>query len=821
MRFVKGDKKIPFYNKEGKKPAVNSAQQMPEQPKEVVPPVDMPKKVEITIDNSPVLKRGKPGSVTNVLNNVKKGRIDKAEPVKPVKPIDQPVKQQVEKPIEKKVLADNIPEELQPITIELIKDNVKDSTDVKVNPFTEKLKQMDEVAPLNDKKGSRRKTTDKDNKKSEPSNAKKKSRVALISAVVGFCFLLMVGSVLALWHFSGGNPSSFFGVAVVTQTTVEADEAAVLPTGTPVIEYQLLNNAESSQTQGIDLSLASAEDLLEIRVVDDTGTPITGIPFTITLIDPKGQKSIHTITDETGFLEIDELEEEGSYIAILHPSDGYPAIKPKIVDVKLTIDTNPLDEEDLEDLIVDESDIDISQEDAEFNGSSPPVDSNGTAPPPATDLGDELPSEGGTTTPSTEAVYYTPKTADSEFTVTTGTYANRTFKFITDAEGKIIGAEEIISTVTTASFNISTGLLGSLFTKTSDEIIPINSSPAEGGISSSVLSSSTSASSSSTPSSSSVSTPSSSSSSSTSIPSSSSSSVSVPSSSIPSSSSSTTTPQITTKPVPESELFNGSGTNRVMNEPFASFATKHEPEPEVTIKTGWHGDYYYDANGNMVKDGRYIIGGVEYYFGADGKALEITAGDGIDVSKWQGVIDWNAVAASGVDFAIIRAGYRGYSTGKLVEDPYFRTNLNGAIAAGLDVGVYFFTQAITVQEAIEEASFCLQLTAGYSLAYGITFDTEYQSGGHANNISKAVRTQITNAFCDTVRNGGKIPMVYASKSWFLNQLDYSAIDHNRIWLAHYTAQTDFAYRYDIWQYTSTGRCPGIAGNVDYNYSYKR
>lgn len=239
-------------------------------------------------------------------------------------------------------------------------------------------------------------------------------------------------------------------------------------------------------------------------------------------------------------------------------------------------------------------------------------------------------------------------------------------------------------------------------------------------------------------------------------------------------------------------------------------------------KGGWNKDKtsYYLDDGTMVK-GQAVIGGATYNFDSDGILVKNVA-KGIDVSKYQPNVDWAKVKASGVDYVIIRVGYRGYGSGVMVEDPYFKSHIAGARAAGLKVGVYFYSQAITVEEAVEEASMAIQLCKNYKLHYPIYFDTEATGTGvgRADHLSKTQRTAITNAFCQTVRNSGYKAGVYASKSWFYYQLDYSQLSQYDIWLAHYTTSTDFAHRYDMWQYTGSGSCPGISGAVDLNWAYK-
>ena len=238
--------------------------------------------------------------------------------------------------------------------------------------------------------------------------------------------------------------------------------------------------------------------------------------------------------------------------------------------------------------------------------------------------------------------------------------------------------------------------------------------------------------------------------------------------------------------------------------------------------TGWRTDggkvYYYDANHNKVT-GNQVIGGVMYTFGGDGALSQSSGNRGIDVSKYQGNIDWGAVAASGINFAIIRVGYRGSSSGALVQDPYFKKNISGATKAGIKVGLYFFTQAVNEAEAVEEASMAMSLASGYKVTYPIFIDTESASGGRANGLSKSARTAVVKAFCQTVRNGGYKAGVYASKSWYANQLNASALNGYCIWVAQYNSSCTYSGKYDMWQYSSKGSVSGIKGNVDMNISY--
>ena len=228
--------------------------------------------------------------------------------------------------------------------------------------------------------------------------------------------------------------------------------------------------------------------------------------------------------------------------------------------------------------------------------------------------------------------------------------------------------------------------------------------------------------------------------------------------------------------------------------------------------------YYFDENGEKVT-GEQVISGVKYNFASDG-SLSMNGGVlGIDVSKWNGTIDWNAVKSSGISFVIIRCGYRGSSTGVLVQDPKFESYIKGASKAGLKVGLYFFSQAINEKEAVEEASMAIALAKDYKISYPIFIDTEWTSGGRANSLDKSTRTAVCKAFCETIKSAGYTPGVYACKSWYQDSLNVSSLNGYKIWLAQYASQPTYSSRYDMWQYSDKGKVNGISTNVDMNISY--
>ena len=252
---------------------------------------------------------------------------------------------------------------------------------------------------------------------------------------------------------------------------------------------------------------------------------------------------------------------------------------------------------------------------------------------------------------------------------------------------------------------------------------------------------------------------------------------------------------------------------------------------------------YLDVAGNQTVNGT----NVKIYEGNTSNAQqfkfkELSLRYGIDVSSHNGNVDWEEVRKSGkVDYAIIRAGYRGFVTGKIVTDRKFERNVKEATKNGIDIGLYFFTQAVNEQEAVEEANYVLDLVRKYdvNVRYPIIIDTEYSTSktngvldyeGRADQLDVATRTAVCRAFCDTIRNAGYIPAVYASKYWFYDNLDVSQLNSYDIWVAHYTTAktTDYKYKYNMWQYTSSGSIPGVYApfengkvNVDMSICYKK
>lgn len=190
---------------------------------------------------------------------------------------------------------------------------------------------------------------------------------------------------------------------------------------------------------------------------------------------------------------------------------------------------------------------------------------------------------------------------------------------------------------------------------------------------------------------------------------------------------------------------------------------------------------------------------------------------GVDVSAFQGDIDWAAVRASGIEFAMIRLGFRGYESGKLVEDEYARDNLREAAEAGLKVGAYFFSQAVTIKEADEELAFMEQVLDGFGLTMPLVLDWEIPAdNARTKNMDKRTLTDIQRHFCAQAKKRGYIPMVYFNWHQSENLYVLHELEEYPFWLALYQDRMTYPWKIKMWQWTDKGRVPGISGPVDLN-----
>ncbi len=194
---------------------------------------------------------------------------------------------------------------------------------------------------------------------------------------------------------------------------------------------------------------------------------------------------------------------------------------------------------------------------------------------------------------------------------------------------------------------------------------------------------------------------------------------------------------------------------------------------------------------------------------------------GVDVSFYQGDIDWEAVADSGVEFAMIRCGYRGYGEeGNMAEDEKFRQNMEGALAAGLDVGVYFFSQSLGAIEAAEEALYVLDLIEGYDITMPVAFDWEpVEQAERYDEVDSEAITSSAIVFCEMIKDAGYTPCVYLYRYIAYYEYDMARLAGYPLWAGAPGYWDDFYYEHDIWQYSTTGRIPGIEADVDLNMQY--
>lgn len=239
-----------------------------------------------------------------------------------------------------------------------------------------------------------------------------------------------------------------------------------------------------------------------------------------------------------------------------------------------------------------------------------------------------------------------------------------------------------------------------------------------------------------------------------------------------------------------------------------------EPQMDYIYTDGWQnikGKNYYFENSQAVT-GWKNIDGVQYYFNADGSQGSSLV---IDVSTYNGDIDWYKVKASGINYAMIRVGYRGYETAKLVLDKRFHNNMSQAAAAGVKVGAYIVTQAVNTAEAVEEASFIVSACRGYNVSLPLAIDVESagNGSGRGDKISSAERTAVINAFAQTVSSSGYTAMLYANKDWMNNRI-YAGNVSCSVWLAQYRSSCTYTGPFAMWQFTDKSRVDGISGDVD-------
>ncbi len=218
-------------------------------------------------------------------------------------------------------------------------------------------------------------------------------------------------------------------------------------------------------------------------------------------------------------------------------------------------------------------------------------------------------------------------------------------------------------------------------------------------------------------------------------------------------------------------------------------------------------------------DNFYIDDGYMAYHDDEGNKLSHL---GVDLSYHQEHVDFAALKESGVEFVMLRCGYRGYSEGGLVKDEKFDEYARACNEYGIPLGVYFFTQAVSVEEAVREAEFTIDLIRDYDISYPVAFDTEYVSekGARTNieEIEEGLRSDMCIAFCEKIKEAGYYPMIYASENWIRRDLDYEKLQDYDFWAPQYLEENDFMYDFTIWQYTERGFIKGVDEEVDLDIS---
>ena len=219
----------------------------------------------------------------------------------------------------------------------------------------------------------------------------------------------------------------------------------------------------------------------------------------------------------------------------------------------------------------------------------------------------------------------------------------------------------------------------------------------------------------------------------------------------------------------------------------------------------------YDFTNLVSNDGK-----MKYY--SDGKKISFL---GVDISKYQKDVNFEALKSDGLDFVMLRVGARGYKTGELQIDEYFHENIKKASEAGLDIGVYFFSQAVTQEEAVEEANLVLDNIREYEILYPIAYDMEFIENDTARveTLTRDERTAVAAAFLNHVNNAGYTPMLYGDTEWLVKRIDVAKFNASCIWLAEEADIPKYPYRYEMWQYTTQGQVRGINGFVDLNISF--
>ena len=270
-------------------------------------------------------------------------------------------------------------------------------------------------------------------------------------------------------------------------------------------------------------------------------------------------------------------------------------------------------------------------------------------------------------------------------------------------------------------------------------------------------------------------------------------------------------PEVTKEPVMQEEVTESVEVHDPSTDGKHTMVMNRSGEAEWVLISPYLPKHEYDFTKLVCQDGL-----MKYY--EDGRQVSF---EGVDVSKYQDYIDFPRLKKAGIDFVMIRLGARGYGTGQLLVDDYYTENMKRAGDAGLEIGVYFTSQAITEEEAVEEANLVIEHLKDYQISYPVAIDMGYVENDTARieELSKADKTKVIRKFLDTIQAAGYLPMIRGDKEWFIKSIDLSKLTDYDMWLTQEKDIPDYPYKFTMWQYSTSTIVDGISGQANVNISF--
>lgn len=270
-------------------------------------------------------------------------------------------------------------------------------------------------------------------------------------------------------------------------------------------------------------------------------------------------------------------------------------------------------------------------------------------------------------------------------------------------------------------------------------------------------------------------------------------------------------PEVTKEPLPETVVEESVEVHDPSTDGKHTLVVNRDGEQEWVLISPYLPKNDYDFTKLVCQDGL-----MKYY--ENGRQISFV---GVDVSKYQDYIDFTRLKKAGVDYCMIRLGARGYGTGQLILDDYYTENMKRAADAGLEIGVYFSSQAISEEEAVEEANMVIENLTGYQISYPVAIDMSYVENDTARieELSKADKTKVIKKFLETIEAAGYLPMIRGDKEWFIKSIDLSKLTEYDVWLRQEQDIPDYPYRFTMWQYSTTNIVDGISGQANVNISF--